>query len=109
MNSVPKQRKWLRHLAAAALAFGMVGFVPDVVDLVTHETDTVEAQYAQARRVSRRTARRTTARQNYIYSLPSGYNTVVRGGTTYYVADNVYYKPVHTNGQVAYVVVEDID
>ncbi|QDG53824.1 hypothetical protein FIV42_24685 [Persicimonas caeni] len=117
MSSVPrhpqKPRKWLRHLAAAALTFGMVGFMPDVVEVVTQETDTVEAQYGEARRVSRRTARRTsrrtTARQNYLYSLPAGYDTVVRAGTTYYVAGGTYYRPVHVDGQVAYVVADDID
>jgi hypothetical protein len=100
-------------LSAAALAFAMVGFGPDVVEVVTQTTDTVEAQHTQARRVSRRTARRTsqrtTAHQNYLYSLPAGYSTVARGGTTYYVAGGTYYKPVHTEGQVAYVVVDDIE
>ena len=108
-----RHSKWRRHLSAAALVFAMVGFGPDVVEVVSQKTDTVEAQYSEtrqvARRTARRTSRRTTARQNYIYSLPSGYNTVVRGGVTYYTAGGTYYKPVHTEGQVAYVVVDDID
>lgn len=113
MQRPSKSRRWTRRLAAAAMAFAMMGFGPDVVDLITRQTDVVEAQYGTARRVSRRTARRTTtrvnARQNYLYSLPGGYNTVVRAGTTYYVAGGTYYRPVHVDGRVAYVVVDDID
>ncbi len=100
--------RWRQRLATAALAFVMVGVGPEVIELATHHTPSAEAQWGQARRVSRRTSRRTTARQNYIYSLPAGYRTVVRGGTTYYVAGGTYYKPVYTEGRVAYVVV-DID
>jgi hypothetical protein len=59
----------------------------------------------QVRSASRRTARRTTRRvaRRRIYSMPSGYTTVVRTGTTYYVSGGVYYVQEMEAGKVVYV------
>jgi hypothetical protein len=44
---------------------------------------------------------------NYFYypRLPVGYRTVVAGPTTYYVSNNVYYRPYIYGGQTVYLVV----
>lgn len=52
-----------------------------------------------ARRTTRRTMRRLTV-------LPRGYRTAVVAGTTYYVVENVYYKPYYEGSQVVYIEVE---
>ncbi len=40
-----------------------------------------------------------------VNTVPAGYTVYVYGGTTYYVADGVYYQPVYRNGATVYVVV----
>ena len=59
----------------------------------------------QVRSASRHTARRTTRRvaRRRIYAMPSGYTTVVRTGTTYYVSGGVYYVQEMEAGKVVYV------
>jgi hypothetical protein len=38
-----------------------------------------------------------------MYAMPSGYTTVVRSGTTYYVSGGVYYVQQMEAGKVVYV------
>ncbi len=58
------------------------------------------------RRVRRRTVRRI-AIGTRIYALPVGYTIVVVSHVTYYVHDDVYYKPYYEGNKVVYVVVEE--
>jgi hypothetical protein len=62
----------------------------------------------QVRRVSRRTSRRTVRRvaRRRLVTLPVGYTTVVRAGTTYYVSNGVYYVQQMDAGSAVYVEVD---
>jgi hypothetical protein len=58
------------------------------------------------RRTRRRTRRRHIAYGTRIYALPVGYTTVVVAGATYYVHEEVYYKPYYEGDKLVYVAVE---
>ena len=60
--------------------------------------------------VHRRTRRRTRRRWaigTRMYTLPVGYTTAVVAGTTYYVAEGMYFKRYYEGDEVVYVVVDD--
>jgi hypothetical protein len=60
--------------------------------------------------VHRRTRRRTRRRWaigTRMYTLPVGYTTAVVAGTTYYVAEGMYFRRYYEGAEVVYVVVDD--
>jgi hypothetical protein len=90
-----EMQKALVLKAIAAIALSVAVFAVEPVHGYT---------LGQVRRVSRRTTRRVTRRR--LLTLPGGYTTVVRAGTTYYVSGGVYYVQQMDAGNAVYVEVD---